>query len=45
MVSYEEGQPYQKYRKKKNTIGNLIGGFTAVLVGVNLLKKYDEALK
>ena len=29
MVSYEEGQPYHKYKKKKQTLGNIVGGFTA----------------
>jgi hypothetical protein len=40
MVSYEDPQPYQKYRKKKNTLGNIVGGFISVLVGMNLIKHY-----
>ena len=45
MVSYEEGEPYQKYRKKKNTLGNIVGGFMAVLIGTSLVKRYDRTLK
>ena len=39
---YEEAKPYEKYRKRKQSIPNLIGGFTTLLVGINLLKSFKE---
>jgi hypothetical protein len=36
---YEEAKPYERYRKRKKTLGNLVGGFIAIIIGTALITK------